>query len=132
MGEDNKDIVQKANEVKQNIQTVNRAAQKASGGNYVGAAMELLKSDAFKKKLKKMLIMAIIKVVALLMVVVIVAGIIFAVVSAIKDVMVGFLEETSTSVTRFFQKIWNWLTGTEIYWTDLSKKYTYYIDEETR
>lgn len=109
------------NEAKKEIEQVAKAANKAKSGNIIGAAKELLKSEQFRKKLKRKMKILLLKIAAGMILIACLVVSIFA----IKDAMVDILSRASG----FIAKAWQWMT--DDYWIRLDEGVDYVIDEDT-
>lgn len=109
------------NEAKKEIEQVAKAANKAKSGNIIGAAKELLKSEKFRKKLKRKMTILLLQIAAGMILISCLVVSIFA----IKDAMVDILSRASG----FIAKAWQWMT--DDYWIRLDEGVDYVIDEDT-
>lgn len=109
------------NEAKKEIEQIAKAANKAKSGNIIGAAKELLKSEKFRKKLKRKMTILLLQIAAGMILISCLVVSIFA----IKDAMVDILSRASG----FIAKAWQWMT--DDYWIRLDEGVDYVIDEDT-
>lgn len=127
--EDNENLVDKANEVKKEIETAQKIAANAASGNVIGVAKEALKKlkdkNFIKKKIKAFLIKNGLKMLLGLAL----AAMVFGVFSSIKDKMVDLIGMSQSKIGGFFSEAWQWLTND--YWIDLDEKFEYVVDSNT-
>lgn len=125
--EKNNNIKEMTNQIKQ----AQKVASKAASGNWIGAAKEALKSDAFKKKLKRKLI----KYSIMALIPVIIAASFFGIANTVKDELVNLFVSIGTNTKGLISGLWqkiNKATGNE-YWVKLDEegKTTYIMDVDT-
>ena len=125
--EKNNNIKEMTNQIKQ----AQKVASKAASGNWIGADKEALKSDAFKKKLKRKLI----KYSIMALIPVIIAASFFGIANTVKDELVNLFVSIGTNTKGLISGLWqkiNKATGNE-YWVKLDEegKTTYIMDVDT-
>ena len=122
--ENNNNIKDTVNEIKK----AQKVASKAASGNWIGAAKEALKSDAFKKKLKR----RIIKYLIMLLIPMLLAASFFGVANTMKDELITLFANIGTNTKGLISGLWqkiNKATGNE-FWIKLDDggETTYIID----
>lgn len=119
------------NEIKETKQTIKESvdlAKNVKSGNIIGAAknaMNLLKSEKIKKKIRLKIILAALKLLLPIMVIVILASSVLSIFTAVTDKM----DELKSNITTFTTSVWKWFTND--YWIDIEKEIDCVIDEET-
>ncbi len=116
-------------EVKEVASNSAKLAKNAASGNVLGAAknaINLLKSEKFRKMLKKQLILIAIKSIIPIIIIIFVAGSVLSIFNTIKDKMgelIGRIGNFSTSL---------WTKITNDYWIDIDEKVLYEKEDGTK
>lgn len=125
----NENLVDKAKEIKEDVETAQKIAANAASGNWIGVAKEALKKlkdkNFIKKKLKAFFIKNGIKLLIGLSLV----SMVFGVFNSMKDKMIDLLGMARSKNGGFFSQAWQWLTND--YWIDLDEKFEYVVDLNT-
>ena len=127
--EKDENLVDKAKEIKEDVEIAERIAANAASGNWIGVAKDVLKKlkdkNFIKKKLKEFFIKNGLKMLLGLAL----AAMVFGVFNSMKDKMIDLLGMAQSKIGGFFSEAWQWLTND--YWVDLDEKFEYVVDLNT-
>lgn len=119
------------NDIDETKETINEAtnlAKNAKSGNIIGAAknaINLAKSDKWKRKLKIKIALILMKVLIVLLPIILAATALYSIWTAVADRM----DDLKENITAFTVNVWKWFTND--YWIDIDQKIECIINGET-
>ena len=127
--EKDENLVDKAKEIKEDVEIAERIAANAASGNWIGVAKDVLKKLKDKNFIKKKLKAFFIKNGLKMLLGLALAAMVFGVFNSMKDKMIDLLGMAQSKIGGFFSEAWQWLTND--YWVDLDEKFEYVVDLNT-